>query len=124
MEENKKILVIDDDPETVDFIKNVLRQAGYEVYAASRGQDGMALLKKVKPELILLDLVLPDQSGFQVGQKIKSISRYKDIPIIAISLKKDDIDKHIAAKSGFLAYLEKPLTSAALLFQVADIFKK
>ncbi|TRZ95567.1 response regulator [bacterium] len=124
MEKSKKVLVIDDDPETVNFIKNVLSQAGYEVYAAFRGQEGMELLKKVRPELILLDLVLPEQSGFQVGQKIKSISRYKDIPIIAISLKKDDIDKHIAAKSGFLAYLEKPLDSATLLFQVADIFKK
>jgi DNA-binding response OmpR family regulator len=124
MEKIKKVLVIDDDPDTANFIKNVLDQAGYEVYIALRGQEGMELLKKVRPELILLDLVLPDQSGFQVGQKIKSVSRYKDIPIIAISLKKDDIDKHIAAKSGFLAYLEKPLDSAALLFQVADIFKK
>jgi len=124
MEKIKKVLVIDDDPDTAKFIKNVLNQAGYEVYTALRGQEGMELLKRIRPELILLDLVLPDQSGFQVGQKIKSISRYKDIPIIAISLKKDDIDKHIAAKSGFLAYLEKPLDSAALLFQVADIFKK
>jgi len=123
MPEKKKILIIDDDQSIVAVMRETLIACGYDVCAATDGNEGIEVLKKIHPQLVLLDLVLPDQSGFQVAHKIKSIDKYRDIPLIAISLKKDAIDKHVAAKSGFLAYLEKPIDMQILTFQVNDILK-
>lgn len=119
----KRILIIDDDQAIAADMREILTASGYDVYAAVDGQEGIGMLKRIRPQLVLLDLVLPDLSGFQVAQKIKSIRKYRDIPLVAVSLKKDAIDKHIAAKSGFLAYIEKPIDTQILLFQVNDIFK-
>ncbi len=123
MPERKKILIIDDDQAIAVAMRQTLAACGYEVYAAADGEEGIGMLEKIHPQLVLLDLVLPDQSGFQVAHKIKSIDKYRDIPLVAISLKKDAIDKHVAAKSGFLAYIEKPIDTQTLVFQVNDIFK-
>lgn len=119
-----KILVIDDDPNSVREIKDIFEPIGYEVCFALDAEDGLKKIKSQRPNLILLDLVLPDQSGFKVAQEIKSDPRLKDIPIIAISLKRDDIDKHIAAKSGASEYFEKPVDYDKLTYTVKEILGK
>ena len=116
-----KILIIDDDNEESARIRGYLQRKGFKVEQAYSANSGLALAKKINPRLILLDLVLPDQSGFRLCQEIKSRPELAGIPIVAISLKKDAIDKYVAAKSGFVAYIEKPVTEDALLFQVRDI---
>jgi len=116
-----KILIIDDDQDIVQETQEVLVKAGYAVCCANSSREAFKRLKSFLPDLILLDLVLPDESGFRIAQKIKAIERYKDIPIIAVSFKKDAIDKHIAAKNGVVEYLEKPLNQERLLFCIRDI---
>ncbi|MFA5115521.1 MAG: response regulator [Candidatus Omnitrophota bacterium] len=116
-----KILIIDDDQDIVHRTQEVLVKAGYTVCCANSSVDAFKRLKSFLPDLILLDLVLPDESGFRVAQKIKSTERYKDIPIVAASFKKDAIDKHIAAKNGIVEYLEKPIDMGRLLFCIRDI---
>lgn len=117
----KRILIIDDEPDIIRKAKYALEEAGYDIWLAQDGSSGMDKLKKFKPDLILLDLVLPDQSGFKVAQEIKSKDEYRHIPIVAISLKKDEIDKHVAAKSGIVEYVEKPIDIQRLLYCVSDI---
>ncbi|MDD5156018.1 MAG: response regulator [Candidatus Omnitrophica bacterium] len=99
-------------------------EAGYNVYSMNTGDGVLDKLNQVNPDLIILDLVLPHESGFQVAKEIKSSPKYKNTPIIATSLKKDDIDKHIAALSGAAAYLEKPINTQDLLFRVKDILSR
>ncbi|MFA4984848.1 MAG: response regulator [Candidatus Omnitrophota bacterium] len=116
-----KILIIDDDQDIVHQTQEILVKAGYTVCCANTSADAFKRLRSFLPDLILLDLVLPDESGFRVAQKIKSSERFKAIPIIAASFKKDAIDKHIAAKNGIVEYLEKPINRERLLFCIRDI---
>ncbi len=117
----KKILVIDDDYNIVKKDKEELIKAGYTVVVAFSAKEGMDRLKEEKPDCVLLDLVLPDESGFKVAQEIKSLPEFVNTPIIATSLKREEVDKHIAAKSGITAYIEKPIDYMRLLFDIKDL---
>lgn len=119
--DKKKIMVIDDDPNNIREIRDFLEPRGYLVVFAADGQSGIEKIKNLKPDLILLDLVLPGQSGFKIAQEICATPESKDIPIIAISLKREDIDKHIAAHSGIAEYVEKPIDYERLLYHIKDI---
>lgn len=117
----KKILVIDDDYNIAKKSKEELVKAGYLVILAYSAKEGMEKLKAEKPDLVLLDLVLPDESGFKVAQEIKSLPEFVNTPIIAASLKHEEVDKHIAAKSGITVYVEKPIDYTRLLFDIQDV---
>ena len=117
----KKILIIDDDYNIVKKSKEELLKAGYIVVAAFNAKEGIEKLKEEKPDCVLLDLVLPDESGFKVAQDIKSLPDFINTPIIATSLKREEVDKHIAAKSGITVYLEKPIEYKRLLFDIKDL---
>jgi len=120
----KKILIIDDDYNIVKKTKEELLNAGYEVILAYNAKEGMAQLNESKPDCILLDLVLPDESGFKVAQDIRNLPEFVNTPIIATSLKHEEIDKHIAAKSGITVYVEKPIDYARLLFDIKDVLEQ
>jgi len=122
--DDKKILVIDDDPTAVKDVRAALEQAGYNVYSVNTAEGVLEKLKEVNPDLIILDLVLAHESGFKVAKEIKANIKYKDTPIIIVSLRKDDIDKRVAALSGAAEYLEKPVNPEALLFHVNDILSR
>jgi len=117
----RKILIIDDDYNIAKKSKEELSGAGYAVITAYSAKEGIAKLKEEKPDCVLLDLVLPDESGFKVAQDIKSLPDFSDTPIIATSLKHEEIDKHIAAKSGITVYVEKPIDYKRLLFDIKDV---
>lgn len=120
---SKKILIVDDDYNIAKENKEALLKAGYQVVTAYSGKEGVEKVKAEKPDCILLDLVLPDESGFKVAQEIKSLPEFSDTPIIAISLKHEEIDKHIAAKSGITVYVEKPIDYQRLLFDIKDVLE-
>ncbi len=117
----KKILIIDDDYNIAKKSKEELLKAGYEIVVAYSAKEGIEKLIAEKPDCVLLDLVLPDESGFKVAQDIKKLPEFTDIPIIATSLKHEEIDKHIAAKSGITVYVEKPIDYQRLLFDIKDV---
>ena len=117
----RKVLIIDDDYNIVKKSKEELLKAGYTVVAAYSAREGIEKLKEEKPDCVLLDLILPDESGFKVAQDIKSLPEFQDTPIIATSLKHEEIDKHIAAKSGITVYVEKPIDYQRLLFDIKDV---
>ena len=117
----RKILIIDDDYNIVKKSKEELLKAGYIVVVAFSAKEGINKLKEERPDCILLDLVLPDESGFKVAQDIRSLPEFKDTPIIATSLKHEEVDKHIAAKSGITVYIEKPIDYQRLLFNIKDV---
>ena len=117
----KKILIIDDDYNIAKKSKEELSKAGYDTVVAYSAKEGMDKLLAEKPDCVLLDLVLPDESGFKVAQDIKNLPAFINTPIIAASLKHEEIDKHIAAKSGITVYVEKPIDYERLLFDIKDV---
>lgn len=118
--EKKKILIVDDDPATLKTTGYALECAGYEVQTAADGEEALKKLEEANPDLILLDLILPLQGGFQVAKAIKSIERYKDTPIIVLSCKKEYAAKRTAARSGIIEYIEKPFDMDKLLFHIKN----
>jgi len=120
----KKILIIDDDYNIVKKSKEELLKAGYIVVVAFSAKEGIIKLKEEKPDCVLLDLVLPDESGFKVAHDIKLLPEFIDTPIIATSLKHEEVDKHIAVKSGITVYIEKPIDYQRLLFDIKDVLSK
>jgi len=117
----KKILIIDDDPDIVKTTKGSLECEGYKVNTAYSGEEGLEKIKEDKPDLILLDLVLPGWSGSRTAREIRSRDEYKDIPIIVLSCKTEYLDKYVAVKSGAVAYIEKPYDMDRLFFCIRDI---
>ena len=118
--DRKKVLIIDDDYSGSKIVRESLENVSFEVSCAYSAEEGLEKLKDSKPDIILLDLVLANESGFKVAQDLKNSPEYANIPIIAISLKKENIDKHIAAKVGIIDYLEKPLDLRKLAFRIKD----
>jgi CheY-like chemotaxis protein len=113
------ILVVDDDPAILDLIAQVLLEEGYEVLAVSNGQTAVDLARKVRPHLILLDLMMPQMNGWQVTAALKSDPQTRAIPILLLSARREMA--RTANELGVTAYLEKPFDLDDLLSRVQRI---
>lgn len=115
MSKMTSVLYIDDDPANLDTVSRALSRKGYHVLTAHNGQQGIEIAEHERPDVILLDILLPDINGFDVCEHIKSMPRLKKIPIIAISASHIDRNRQHSLDSGFDAYLSKPIARADLL---------
>ena len=108
---NKKaILVVDDEADFVDLVRTTLEAKGYDIIAAYDGKDALEKASKEKPDLILLDLVMPRPNGFEVLSKLKSSWRTANIPIIILTAKGDKDYILDAQKLGAADYMVKPIS--------------
>jgi DNA-binding response OmpR family regulator len=107
-EQNKKILVVDDDKYNVDLLVFELTDAGYNIVTADNGRKAIELVEKEKPDLILLDVMMPEMSGIEVTKKLKQDDRFKNIPIILLTAKAEVKDKVEGLNAGADDYVTKP----------------
>jgi CheY-like chemotaxis protein len=112
----KKILIIDDDPAIVDYLKSLLTDNGYEVETAMDGSEGLEKFRAHKPDLITLDLDMPDVYGVKFMVKLSKEPGYETTPVVVIS----GLEKYEKAIKNAVAALNKPFEPAELL----DILKK
>jgi DNA-binding response OmpR family regulator len=123
MAESRKLIVcIEDEPEMIDLIRLILRRADYEFVGAVGGREGLEAVQKLKPDLVLLDLMMPDVDGWEVYRQIKADDELTDTPVIVITAKAQSIDRvlglHIAKVDD---YITKPFGPQELLESVAGI---
>ncbi len=118
--DKKRILVVDDEIELVKAIQIRLDQAGYEVLAAHDGKEGLEKARKEKPDLIILDLMLPKLPGTEVCKEIRKDEKIGKIPIIMLTAKDSDADRVIGKVIGANYYMIKPFDAEGLL----DLIKK
>ncbi len=118
----KKILVVDDDPSILKLAKSILTQAGYEVATAADGIDGMVQVKEQKPDFIVLDVMMPELNGYDVCHKLKFDSPFKDIPILLLTARDEELDPRVGEMMG-ISYLQKPINREVLLAQIKQILK-
>lgn len=118
-----RILVVDDEEELVKTMKAGLETAGYEVLTAYDGRDGFEKACSERPDLIILDLVLPRMDGYRVCNTLKCDNRYKKIPIIILTVRGKDLDleKIVAREFGADAYLTKPVEPRILLAKIQEL---
>ncbi|MEW6607406.1 MAG: response regulator [bacterium] len=117
----KKILVIDDEPYLVMALKIRLENVGYDVITASDGVEGLDKAQGENPDLIVLDVMMPKKSGYEVCQILKSDDQYKHIPIIMLTAKGQKSDKEWGEKVGADAYITKPFDDAELLSKINEL---
>ena len=119
----KRILVIDDLPENVLLLKDRLEQEGYEVLTADCGKRGIEKATGELPDLILLDVMMPDINGFEVCKILVNDSRTSDIPILLITAKTDAEDIKEGLDAGAFDYIKKPISKIELLARVKSALK-
>jgi twitching motility two-component system response regulator PilH len=115
------ILVVDDSPTDRAFLVGVLKKAGYRCIEAESGPDGLAKAKAKKPELILLDVIMPGQSGFEVARVLQRDDETKNIPIFICTTKDQATDKVWGMRQGASQYFVKPVDADDLLAKIAAI---
>src|SRR3989337_236285 len=89
----KQILCIEDEPEMIDLIRLILGRRGFEVHGASGGTEGLKMVRESHPDLVLLDLMMPDMDGWEVYQQMKADPKLRDIPVVVVTAKAHSIDK-------------------------------
>jgi len=121
-EEKKKVVCIEDEPEMIDLVKLILGRKGFELTGAMGGREGLEAVRRIKPDLVLLDLMMPDMDGWEVYQQMKADADMQKIPVIVVTAKAQSIDKvlglHIAKVDD---YVTKPFGPQELLQSVEKV---
>ncbi|WP_017318450.1 response regulator transcription factor [Mastigocladopsis repens] len=113
-------LVVDDSPPAREVITQYLHQSGFRVLTASNGEEAIEQISKYKPNIIILDVVLPGRSGFALCRDFKATAETTNIPIILCSIKKTSADRFWGLKQGADAYLSKPIAEEELLSAIKN----
>lgn len=119
----KKILVVDDERPIVRLVQVNLEHAGYEVVAAYDGKEALEKVEQEKPDLIILDVMMPQMDGFEVMQRLQANPKTRDIPVIMLTAKAQDADVFRGWQSGVTLYLTKPFSPFELISFVRRIFR-
>jgi two-component system response regulator VicR len=118
----KRVVCIEDEPEMIDLVRLILGRKGFNVIGANGGVEGLEAVRRERPDLVLLDLMMPDMDGWEVYQQIKADSELREIPVIVVTAKAQSIDKvlglHIAKVDD---YISKPFGPQELLESVEKI---
>lgn len=118
---NKKIVVVDDDPSVQEVVRAYLEKDGYLVYVAGTAGEGLALAERIKPGLVVLDLMLPDRSGEEVCRDIRERS---DVPILMLTAKASEDERVTGLAIGADDYLTKPFSPRELVARVRAILRR
>lgn len=113
-----KILIVEDDPVQQQRLREVLQSTGAEIIVGSNGQQGINLATQEKPDLIFMDIVMPEVDGFSACRQITSNADTKGIPVIIVSSKHEDADRVWAQLQGASAVVAKPYSAQEILDQV------
>ena len=117
----KTILVVDDSPTDRQHLTDLLTKNGYKVTGAANAEEAIAKVKQTKPDLVLMDVVMPGQNGFQATRALASDEATKHIPIIICSTKNQETDKVWGLRQGAKDYVTKPVKPSELLSKIAAL---
>lgn len=119
---NRKILYIDDDLNNSYLMKRILEAEGYHVSLAPNGLMGLAQAERERPDLIMLDIYMPDMNGHQVAHCLRQMEHTKDTPILIVTVSRNSEDRHLSARAGCNGYITKPVDVDLISEQVAAYF--
>ncbi|MFH0762594.1 MAG: response regulator [Candidatus Omnitrophota bacterium] len=120
----KRILLVDDEAQLLEMVKMRLEANGYAVLSANDGQEAFDKARREKPDLIILDLMLPKIDGYKICRMLKFDEKYKNIPIILFTAKAQETDMGLGREVGADAYITKPFDPPALLAKIKELLKE
>jgi two-component system response regulator VicR len=125
MDTKRRVVYIEDEPEMIDLVRLILNRRGYEIIGANGGREGLDVVRAQIPDLVLLDLMMPDMDGWDVYQQMKADEHTQNIPVIVVTAKAQSIDKvlglHIAKVDD---YISKPFSPQELVDSVEKVIAK
>lgn len=116
-----QILIVDDSPTEIHVLSSILEKMGHSVLTAENGEDGIAMAKETKPDLILMDVVMPGMNGFQATRQLTKDGDTADIPIIIVTTKDQETDRVWGLRQGAKDYLTKPVEEAMLVEKINNL---
>lgn len=120
----ERILVIDDEPDLLELVRVNLDQAGYRVETAASGREALDRIRSSPPDLVVLDLMLPDVAGTDICRKIRADSELTGIPIIMLTAKADEVDRVVGFELGADDYVTKPFSPRELTLRVGAVLRR
>lgn len=117
----KKILIADDKPEVLELVRVSLESEDYQIIDASDGKEALEKIRLEKPDLVLLDIVMPKMDGFEVLRNLKKEPGTKEIPIILLTAKGQKIDQEKGQRFGAAGYIIKPFSPSELLRKIEEV---
>jgi len=125
IKQTKRLAYIEDDTEMIDLVRLILGRRGYTVIGANGGREGIELVRQELPDLVLLDLMMPDIDGWDVYHQIKSDEMTRDIPVIVITAKALNIDKVLGLQVAKVDdYISKPFNPEELLDRIDQVLSR
>lgn len=119
-----RILVVDDEPDILNLLDYNLRKAGFKVLSAKDGPEAIDTARQQRPDLILLDIMLPDMEGTEVLKRLKTFDTTRHIPVIMLTAKGEEVDKIIGFELGAEDYITKPFSPRELILRVRAVLKR
>ncbi len=120
----QKILIVEDEKDIAEMIEYNLKKEGYTTFAVLNGEEAISLAKKERPDLVLLDLMLPDIDGFEVCKRLKKNAVTGQIPIIMLTAKSQEVDKVTGLELGADDYVTKPFSPRELIARIKVVFRR
>ena len=121
---SKHVLLVEDEPDLNETISFNLDSEGYEVTSTFNGKDALNAIEKKKPDLILLDLMLPDMSGLEICRELRSSKKTKKIPIMMVTAKGEEVDRIVGFELGADDYIVKPFSIREFMLRVSAMLKR
>ncbi|HZZ85329.1 MAG TPA: response regulator [Anaeromyxobacteraceae bacterium] len=118
------VLIVDDESDLVSLLDFNLRQAGFETLLAQSGEEALAQLKRRVPDLILLDLMLPDLSGIEICRRVKSDARTRSVPVVMLTARSDEVDRVVGFELGADDYVTKPFSVRELALRLKAVLRR
>jgi two-component system phosphate regulon response regulator PhoB len=119
-----RVLVIEDEADILSVLAYNLRQAGYDVTTASRGQEGLRLARELVPDLLLLDLMLPDVSGTEICRALKDDPKTRRLRVMMLTARGEEIDRVVGFELGADDYVTKPFSVRELLLRIRAVLRR
>lgn len=120
----ERVLIVDDEPDLLELVRFHLSQAGYEVAVCRSGREGLEQVRQRPPDLLILDLMLPDLPGTEVCRQIRSDSQLADLPILMLTAKGEEVDRVVGFELGADDYVAKPFSPRELTLRVGAILRR
>jgi len=119
-----RILVVDDEPDLLELVRFNLSQAGYEVETAETGMDGIEKARRRHPDLLVLDVMLPDLPGTEVCRRVRADSELSGLPVLMLTARSEEIDRVVGLELGADDYVTKPFSPRELILRVQAILRR
>lgn len=121
---NQKILIVDDEPDILELVEYNLKKEGYQVFTASNGQEGITLAKKVHPDLIVLDIMMPKMDGIEACRLMRAIPEFKNTFMVFLTARSEEYSEIAGFNVGADDYIAKPIKPRALVSRINAILRR